>query len=100
MYSEDLLCMGIVAFKYYVPAAIQYANSDDRQYDCGVAHTLLGILEQRWRYDREHLSDLRDLFRDYCLAVLGRIDEMNRTCAPDYRIERKLRRFLAQLETD
>lgn len=97
-YEEDLLFMGVVAFKYYVPAAIRYANSDARRYDCQTARILLGLLSHRWHDEREQLSDLRELFRGYCLGVLSRIEQMERVWPPDYRLDRQLRRFLAELD--
>jgi hypothetical protein len=100
VYEEDLLHMGIVAFKYYVPAAIEFANSVPVRHDCTVAQALLAVLNHRCHYEREELSDLRGLFHDYCLGVLRRIAEMDYVCAPDYRLERQVRRFIAKLEAD
>ena len=100
VYAGDLIHMGIVAFKYYVPAAIQFANSDAARYDCAIARTLLGVLDHRCLYEREQLSDLSGLFRDYCNSVLDRIAQMDRVFAPDYRLERQMRQFLESLDTD
>lgn len=100
LYVGDLLHMGIIAFKYYLPAAIHFADSDVAKYDCAVVRELLSTFTHRWHYEREQLFDLRGLFRDYCLGVLGRIEQMDRVFAPDYRLDRQLRRFLASLDAE
>jgi hypothetical protein len=81
IYQEDLMCMGPVAFCFYLPAAIQYADSPDAARDAYVAGTMLMVMKHRWEFDREAIDGSRDSMLRYCEGVLERMATIE--VAPD-----------------
>jgi hypothetical protein len=73
IYQEDLLFMGPVAFRFYLPAAIQYADSSDAATDAYVAGTMLMVMKHRWEFDRKAIDSARDSMLRYCEGVLERL---------------------------
>ena len=100
VYCADLFHMGVIAFKYYIPAAIEYADSDAAKYDCDVAGELPSLLNHRWHHEYSELGELRELFRGYCHSEIGRISNMNFEFHSDCRLERQFRRYLERLNTN
>ncbi len=73
IYQEDLLFMGPLAFCFYLPAAIQYAESPDAANDAYVADTMLTIMKRRWESESKEIQSARDAMLRYCEGVLERL---------------------------
>ncbi|MBI1314580.1 hypothetical protein GC176_25080 [bacterium] len=98
-YQEDLLWMGPIGFRFYVRAAIEYAESDAARYDCEVASQLLSNLDHKWHYEHDQIPELRGLFLGYAERLRARLGDMDIESYFDYRLERKVLRFIAKLES-
>ncbi len=73
IYQEDLMFMGPIAFCFYLPAAIQYADSPDAATDAYVAGTMLMVMKHRWEFDRKAIDSVRESMLRYCEGVLERL---------------------------
>ncbi|MHC5114005.1 MAG: hypothetical protein ACYTGP_06205 [Planctomycetota bacterium] len=76
-YQEDLLFMGPIAFRYYVPAAVNYIRSDAARGDSDMVSCLASILEHRLRYESVELAPVASSLTAACHYVVehyGRFD--------------------------
>lgn len=71
-YQEDLMFMGPVAFRYYLPAAIRYLKSYDDRLFPQDDFAMLATLKYRWELERKELLPVRDQMLAYCRAVIDR----------------------------
>jgi hypothetical protein len=97
-FQEDLLFMGAPAFRFYLEAAIQYAESQEAKYCAEDARLLLMVLRHRWEYEPDELAPVRDSLLEYCRGVIDRIPHTDVDPAIDGNLEAEYRSFLAQLE--
>jgi hypothetical protein len=70
-YQEDLMFMGIRAFRFYLPAAVDYITSSQGSTDRDVANCLLSVAEHRLEYDSPAIRDVLPhilRFADHLLA--------------------------------
>ncbi len=76
-YQEDLMNMGTSAFCFYLPAAIEYAESADARHDALVAGMMLSLMQHRWEFDAAEILSMRDSMCRYCADALLRVPEMD-----------------------
>ena len=96
-YQEDLMSMGPVAFKFYIRAAIDYAESDEARFDCDIARTVVLLLDHKWHYEAGHVADLRELFLGYAERLIERMSSMDFQSEIDHRLKRKVERLIAKI---
>ena len=97
-YQEDLMFMGPVAFRYYLPAAVRHVESAP---DCSIPsddELLLCVLKFHWEWEREELAPLRELISAYCRGALERAEQSSNdeTWGPEWgpsKIERILTEY-------
>lgn len=65
-YQEDLMFMGVGAFRFYVQAAISYIRSDSATGDSAIASCLASILEFRLEYETAELRPVADQLASIC----------------------------------
>jgi hypothetical protein len=63
---EDLMWMGPVAFRFYVPAADRYLRSEASAGDCEAALFLLAPLESRLEQEPEEVRPVAGLLASLC----------------------------------
>jgi hypothetical protein len=79
-YSEDLMWMGPEAFRFYVPAAIDYLRSTESDGDSVAASSFCGLIEFRLCSCPDSIEPVKDLIRECIRAMLEDFDryECNR----------------------
>ncbi len=100
IYQEDLLFMGPIAFRYYLPAAMRYAESPQAKYDCYVADTMLMLIGARWRQDAADLASIRDAMASFVERLQQRIPRLDDSQPPRTEIERHCEKVLIHLRQD
>jgi hypothetical protein len=73
-YQEDLMFMGPVAFRFYVPAYVNYLRSAASSGDPDAVNCFVGLVRHRWEYEPEELRPVCDLLMDACRTVLAEWD--------------------------
>lgn len=56
--QEDLMWMGPVGFRFYVPAAIRYLQSEKSNGDSDAINCFVGLLEFRWENEPEEVRPI------------------------------------------
>jgi hypothetical protein len=74
-YSEDLMFMGPVGFRFYVRAAIQYIRSSSSENDSDFVSSFVGLLEYRLANQRTELAPVAELLASACRFI---IEQYNR----------------------
>ena len=69
-YQEDLSHMGPLAFRFYVPAAVKYIQSDAALGDSDAINCFIGMLELRWNHERKDLLPMVQQLSSACTFVL------------------------------
>jgi hypothetical protein len=69
-YQEDLMFMGISAFRFYVQAAIRFIQSDAAAGDSDIVSCFAMILEHRLEYESAELVPIADQFASICGYIL------------------------------
>jgi len=72
-YEEDLLFMGPMGFRYYVPAFVRYIQSEHSSGDPDAINCFAGLLEHRSKKRREVASIAGEL-ADACRYILQHYD--------------------------
>ena len=96
--SEDLMWMGIKAFAFYLPAVIPYLESDESQYDCFTASSLIST----FRFRLEHEPETIQIAGNPMISVLRVIQrnfpkyDADQTAYPNLQIE--LQKLIEQIE--
>lgn len=78
-YQEDLMFMGIRAFRFYVQAAINHIRSDSATGDSDIINCFTGILESRLENEATELWPIAEQLAEICNYVLGHYDKFNVT---------------------
>jgi hypothetical protein len=73
-YQEDLMFMGIVAFRFYVPALISYIRSEAATSDSDIINCFAGLLESRLEYDANELTPIASDLAAACSYVIENYD--------------------------
>jgi hypothetical protein len=69
-YQEDLMFMGVSAFRFYVRAAINYIQSEAATGDSAMVSCLASLLEHRLEYEAEELRPVADCLAAICGYVI------------------------------
>lgn len=78
VYQEDLMWMGIVAFRYYVNAAINYIRSSVSKGDSGVVNCFAGVLEFRIESDsHQDLAPIADDLASICEYIIKNFEKFD-----------------------
>ncbi len=102
-YQEDLMFMGVSAFRFYVQAAISYIRSDSATTDSDFINCFAGILESRLENEAAELHPIASQLADICGYIVKRYDKFDLT--PEiygnlrFRYQALSQTFLHQLET-
>ena len=70
-YQEDLMWMGPVAFRYYVPAFIRYIHSDDSQGDADAINCFHGLIRFWLDHYRREVVPIVEPLAAACHYVLS-----------------------------
>ncbi len=73
-YLDDLMHMGPVAFRFYVPAAIAYLLSQDAAYDESGVSSFCGIIEFRLDHHPASIAPVASILREGILGILKDCD--------------------------
>jgi len=78
VYQEDLMWMGVVAFRYYVNAAINYIRSSDSTRDSAIVNCLAGVLEYRIESDsHQDLAPIAADLASICEYIIKNIQKFD-----------------------
>jgi hypothetical protein len=78
-YQEDLMFMGVSAFRFYVEAVISYIQSDAATGDSDIINCFAGILEHRLKYDAEELCPVAGRLVTICGYIMKHYDRFDLT---------------------
>lgn len=101
-YQEDLVFMGISAFRFYVQAAIRFIQSDAATGDSSVVSCFAMILEHRLEHESAELVPIADRLASICGYILEqheRFDFMPETLDDDPIRVQTLQQTLSELQT-
>jgi len=70
IYQEDLMFMGVSAFRFYVQAAISYIRSDSSSGDSDIINCFAGILESRLEHEARELRPVALLLAGICGYII------------------------------
>jgi hypothetical protein len=73
-YQEDLMWMGPVAFRFYVPALINYIQSSASKGDSDIVNCFAGVLEFRLEYERPDLVPIACELTQACRYIVDHHD--------------------------
>jgi hypothetical protein len=73
-YQEDLMFMGVSAFRFYVRAAISYIQSSAATGDSDMINCFVGILESRIEREFKELAPAAPLLARACRYILEHYD--------------------------
>lgn len=76
-YQEDLMWMGPVAFRYYVPAFIRCLESPESSGDSDAINCFIGLLEFRLKYEREEVQPMATVLKEACGRILTDFDRFD-----------------------
>ena len=76
-YQEDLMFMGVKAFRFYVPAAINYIQSPAADGDSDMVNCFAGLLEYRLRYEADLLRPIASRLASACAYVLDNYERFD-----------------------
>jgi hypothetical protein len=77
VYQEDLLFMGVSAFRFYVQAAINYVQSEAATNDSDMINCLGSIFEHRLGYEAEELRPIADRLASVCRYIIQHYDRFD-----------------------
>jgi hypothetical protein len=80
-YSDDLLVMGESAFRFYVPAAASYIQSEAAMGDSDAVSCFAGLLEHRLEFGAEELAAVAPLLASACRHILQHYESFDITLA-------------------
>ena len=69
-YQEDLMWMGPVAFRFYVPALIHYIQSESATGDSDIINCFAGLLEFRLEHEAAELVPIAEQLASVCSYVV------------------------------
>ena len=78
-YQEDLMFMGIGAFRFYVQAAIRYIQSESVTGDSSIVSCFAMILEFRLEHESAELVPIADQLASICGYILERHERFDFT---------------------
>lgn len=73
-YQEDLMFMGPVAFRFYVPAYVNYLRSKASSGDPDAVNCFVSLVRHRWEHEPDELKPVRETLVDACRAILAEWD--------------------------
>ena len=76
-YQEDLMWMGPIAFRYYVPAFIGYIQSQESKGDSDAINCFAGLLEFRLEHEPKELSPIALELAAACRHVIEHYDHFD-----------------------
>ena len=82
-YQEDLMWMGVVAFRFYIQAAISYIQSEAADNDYDTINCLAGILEFRLKHEYQELRPIAGKLMTLCRYILKNLDKFDTEICDD-----------------
>lgn len=73
-YQEDLQHMGPVAFRFYIPAFVNYLRSTASSGDSYAVNAFVSLVRNRWEHEPDELKPVRETLVDACRAILAEWD--------------------------
>ena len=71
-HGEDLMFMGPVAFRYYIPAACRFLRSQLPDADPPMIFDFAGVLQHRLEFDPNEMTSVAVELADLCAEILAR----------------------------
>lgn len=78
-YQEDLMFMGVNAFRFYVQAAIKYIQSQSAMGDSDIISCFASILEHRLEFEAEELNPVANSLANICGYIIEHYDKFDLT---------------------
>jgi hypothetical protein len=69
VYQEDLMWMGPIAFRFYVPAAIDYLLSEQSDNDTDAVSSFCGVIEFRLDHEPAEVTPVGQLIREGIIEI-------------------------------
>jgi hypothetical protein len=69
-YQEDLMCMGPIAFRFYVVAALAHLLSAQADHDLDEARSFCSLIEFRLDYEPAEIAPVGSIIREAILRIL------------------------------
>jgi hypothetical protein len=77
-YQEDLMFMGVVAFRFYVKALLNYIRSEAAEGDSDIINCLVGLLDLRFQFEtKDELVPVASELAAICTYVLANFERFN-----------------------
>lgn len=76
-YQEDLMWMGVGAFRFYIQAAISYIQREAADNDYDTINCLAGILEFRLKHEYQELRPTAGMLTTFCRYILNHLDKFD-----------------------
>jgi hypothetical protein len=76
-YQEDLMWMGVTAFRFYVRAAIRYTRSPESQGDSDAINCFVGLLDFRLEKEHKELRPVAQALADACRYIVAHYDRFD-----------------------
>jgi hypothetical protein len=76
-YQEDLMWMGPIAFRYYLPAFISYIQSSSARGDADAINCFHGLVHWWIQHNRSDLSPVREAVESACRYILRDYDKFS-----------------------
>lgn len=73
-YQEDLMWMGPIAFRFYLPAAIEYLLSKDADHDAGAVSSFCALIEFRLDNEPAEIALVASIIREGFIGILETFD--------------------------
>jgi hypothetical protein len=74
VYQEDLMWMGPIAFRFYVPAAIDYLLSEQADNDTDAVSSFCSVIEFRLDHEPAEVTPVGQLIREGIIEILENFD--------------------------
>ena len=78
-YQEDLMWMGPVAFRFYVPALIHYIQSEAAAGDSDIINCFAGLLGFRLEHEAGELVPIAEQLASICRYIIQHYDRFDVT---------------------
>ena len=78
-YQEDLMFMGLVAFRFYVQAAISYIESESATRDSDMINCFTGVLEHRLEWEQGELVPISGRLASVCAFIIDHYNHFDLT---------------------
>jgi hypothetical protein len=97
-YQEDLSWMGPKAFRFYVPAAINYLLSSDSKDDGDAVSSFYYLIDHALHWDAAKLPAVALIIREGIVGILAKFDQYNFDQITREKVAARYQRLLSRLQ--